>query len=552
MIMKLSPDRLLAPFYEAVGKEPLAPRYGGWEAKGISGHTLGHYLTAMSKCYKWTGNTEAKKRAEYVVETLLSLQSENGYICGFPEKESFSKVFENKEDFTVDGFYLAGWWVPYYTLHKILRGLIDAFKLAGIENALTVASRLGEWVYSTTSALSSEQRKRLMMCEYGGMNSALAELYLLTNNEHHKSASLFFCEEDLLLPLSRKEDVLTGKHANTQIPKIIGAVDVYNAGGDGYLLESAKFFFEQVANNRSYVIGGHSVKEHFHDLETEPLETNTCETCNSNNMLTLGKKLFELESDSRYYDICERIIYNHILASQEETGMKTYFVGLKPGCFKVYSTPEDSFWCCFGSGLENPFTYNEHIYSEKDGIYVNLFIPSTLETENISLCLETDFPNSENAVITVLNNADETVYIRKPCWCKNFCVEFNGKIYNETQNGYVKIKAQFKAGDKINISLPCEFDIYRKRDNEKSIAYLYGPIVLAQCLGNEKYPESDFAKGENDLTDYEGITVSPLEKFEMPVKTDGEMTFLLKDNNIVLKPFYSVHHERYTVYYDLC
>lgn len=552
MIDKLSCERLLAPFYEAVGKNPPAPRYGGWEAKGISGHTLGHYLTAMAKRFAATGSEDARKVAEYAADVLACLQKENGYICGFSEEQGFSGVFENKESFTSAGFDLAGWWVPYYTLHKVLRGLLDCYTLVGYENALKVAERLGLWVYNTTGTLNSEQRKRLLKCEYGGMNEALSVLYRITKDKRFKTASLFFCEEDILLPLSRGEDILTGLHANTQIPKIIGAVEIYNNGGEKYLVDAARFFFDTVTKNRSYCIGGHSVGEHFHKLSEEPLETNTCETCNSNNMLTLAKKLFALEHNGKYYDYCERVIFNHILGSQDENGMKTYFVGLKPGNFKVYSTPEESFWCCFGSGLENPFSYNEHIYYYEGGLYINLFIPSTFKNENVAVSLNTDFPNAGNAVITFCGDAEnENILIRKPDWCREFYAEYNGEKFCETENGYVKISGSFKKGDNITVNLPCEFSVYRKRDDKNTVAYFYGPIVLCEPLGRENFPASDYAAGENDLTNYEGIETVPLQKMEMPVKIGDELRFSLPDNGIELKPFYAVHHERYRVYFNL-
>lgn len=550
MLMNLSPDRLLAPFYEAAGKTPKALRYGGWESKGISGHTLGHYLTALSLMYESTGEEKAKERALYVVDELDSLQDREGYVCGFPKKEGFMGVFDNPEAFTSAGFDLAGWWVPYYTLHKIMRGLVDCYEILKSHKALAVVSKLAVWVYNTTSTLNDEQRKRLLKCEYGGMNCVLSRLYKITGDERFQKASLFFCEEDLLLPLSCGDDILSGLHANTQIPKIIGALEVYKNGGDKAFYNAAKFFFDTVTENRSYVIGGHGAGEHFSDFRKEPLETNTCETCNSNNMLTLANALYEITPDAEYYDYCEKVLYNHILASQDETGMKTYFVGLKSGHFKVYSTPEESFWCCFGSGLENPFTYNRHIYRYNGDVYINLFIAATFKNETAEISLDTDFPSGTNAVITVGKIGGECIFIRKPCWCREFRAEINGKIYTDSTNGYVKIE-NVKAGDKITVNIPCDFAVYRKKDDDKSVAYLYGPIVLCEPMGKANFPETDRVPGENDLTNYEGIEAAPLNSFEMPEKTEKTLAFRLKSNNIQLVPFYSVHHQRYRVYFEI-
>lgn len=546
VLLKLSADRLLAPCYEAVGKTPKEARYGGWEAKGISGHTLGHYMTALALAFESTGKEEYKKRADFIVDELAFLQQDNGYICGFPEKEGFSGVFENPETFTSAGFDLAGWWVPYYTLHKFFRGLIDIYEKSGNQKALSVVSKLGIWVYNTTSTLNDVQRKRVLRCEYGGMNQVLSRLYRITGDERFNKASRFFCEDDLLLPLSEKEDILSGKHANTQIPKIIGALEIYKNCGDTKYLDCAKFFFDTVSENRSYAIGGNSVGEHFHDLNTEPLETNTCETCNSNNMLVLAKELFDIEKNSKYYDYCEKVLYNHILASQDETGMKTYFVGLKSGHFKVFSTLEESFWCCFGSGLENPFTYNSHIFNFDNELYVNLYISATAECEHFSVTLKSEYPNSEIAELVFNTDTEKSVYLRKPCWCDDFSAEYKNKVYTETEKGYVKITGDFKKGDVIKIKLPMPLSVHKKRDNENEVYFTYGGIVLAERLGREKFPDDDHAKGENDLTGYEGISVEPIA--DTDIYSIGELEFSVDGHRLV--PFYEILHERYRVYFE--
>lgn len=548
VLFDLSEDRLLAPFYEAMGKEPKAKRYGGWESMQISGHSLGHYMSALALCYEVTDSEAAKEKAEYVINELAFLQQENGYICGFPEKDSFGGVFNNPEAFNAEGFNLGGWWVPYYTLHKILRGLIDVYEKIGNEKAFEVVKKAGIWVYETLSTLTSEQRKRILLCEYGGMNYVLSRLYKITDDERFKKASYFFCEDELIVPLSENKDILTGKHANTQIPKLSGAMETYENGGERYLYEGARNFFRMVADNRSYAIGGNSISEHFHPLNEEPLEHNTCETCNSNNMLVLAKQLFPFEKAAYYYDYCEKVIYNHILASQDETGMKTYFVSLKSGHFKVFSTLEDSFWCCFGSGLENPFTYNQHIFYETENeLYVNLYISSLAQADDFSLEMESGYPLSEKATLTFNGDCSKEICLRKPCWCDAFSVEYKNFIYANTENGYVKIKGDFKKDEEIKINLPMKTEIHRKRDDDNQVYFTYGGIVLAQRLGKENFPEDDHAKDQNDLNDCPCISVEPIKSTEI-TKTDT-LTFKVDGN--ILEPFYNIMHERYRVYFEV-
>jgi hypothetical protein len=144
----------------------------------------------------------------------------------------------------------------------------------------------------------------------------------------------------------------------------------------------AQTFWDAVAVDRSYVIGGDSDHEHFFPTNNfaEHLSTDTCETCNTYNMLKLTRELFARKPSAAKMDFYERALYNHILASQDpETGMFVYLMSLKPGHFKTYSTPEDSFWCCVGTGMENHSKYGDTIYFHgADSLYVNLFIASVL------------------------------------------------------------------------------------------------------------------------------------------------------------------------------
>lgn len=544
MIMNLSADRLLAPCFEAMGKKPKAKRYGGWEAKGISGHTLGHYMSALSFLYSACGDGEAKRRAEYCVNTLKELQGANGYIAGFPESESFEKVFSNPDGFTAGGFELAGWWVPYYSLHKIFRGLIDVYENIGTKDALRVAEKLGAWVYDTTSELNNEQRIRLLKCEYGGMNDVLSRLYKHTGDEKYKTASEFFCEENLLLPLSRGEDILSGLHANTQIPKIIGALEVYSNGGDSRFYSAAKYFWENIVNGRTYAIGGHGVGEHFSEKYEKPLKTNTCETCNTNNMITLSEKLWEKEHSGRYFDYIEKALYNHILPSQDEDGMKTYFVGLAPSNFKVYSTPEQSFWCCFGSGLENPFTYNKLIFNYDGSLYVNLYIDSTASCKDLSVTL-TSY-EEDVKILEFTSDYSGSVYFRKPDWCKNFKVKYKNSEISESDDGYVKITDSFAKGYIVKIYLPRKIEVHTKADESRFVYFTYGETVLAEYLGNEGCPESDHAAGENDFTNQELIPCAPLKNVN--VIGLGGLKFAVDGH--ILCPFYEILHGRYRVYFE--
>lgn len=542
MIKKLDADRLLAPCFEAMGKEPKKPRYGGWEARGISGHTLGHYMSALSYLYDYSGDEFAKETALYCVDTLSSLQGENGYISGFPENESFGNVFSDPNGFNAEGFELGGWWVPYYSLHKIFRGLLDIYEFVHCDKALSVAEKLGLWVHNTTGILNNEQRLRLLKCEYGGMNDVLSRLFRFTKDERFLKSAKFFCEEKLIEPLSRGEDILTFLHANTQIPKIIGALSYYECTGEEEKFLAAENFFNFVTENRSYAIGGHSIKEHFEECGCETLETNTCETCNTNNMLQLAKKLWTHNHSGRYYDFIEKALYNHILASQDETGMKTYFVSMKPGSHKVYSTPEDSFWCCFGSGLENPFNYGSFICEYDKALYINLYIPCVCKNDAFSFEIK---GSGEKYEIKFTKAYSGKIYLRKPLWCGDFAAGYDKAEHSRAKDGYVGIEGDFTEGSAVVISLPKKTEIHKKRDDKSVVYFTFGETVLAERIESDDV-HSDHAPGENDFTNQVCTECEKLRNTD--IKKIGEELFSVDSHTLV--PFRNIIHGRYRVYFE--
>ncbi len=570
-LLYLDVDRLVAPCYESAGQKSKKPRYGGWESRGISGHSIGHWLSAVSTMYAVTKDEKLKQKLNYAIDELSYVQSlgEDGYVSGFP-KECFDKVFSG--DFEVSHFSLGNQWVPWYSIHKIYAGLIDAYKLVGHQKALEVVIKLSNWAKNGTDNLSDELFERMLICEHGGMNEAMADLYLITGNEDYLDLAIRFCHKAVLEPLSIEKDELEGKHANTQIPKVIGAAKLYEITGVEKYREMAQFFWDQVTQKRSYVIGGNSKDEHFGREGTEDLGIQTTETCNTYNMLKLTEHLFSWNQDSKYMDYYEKALYNHILASQDpETGMKTYFVATQPGHFKVYCSPDNSFWCCTGTGMENPARYNRSIYyQKKDELFVNLFISSEVlhDHKNFRLKQQTNFPESNNTTLIVeeANNELLTLQIRVPYWAsREVTAIINGKeTYTSPGNsGYLSLNGEWNTGDIIEITLPMDIHTYHKRDESNKVAFMYGPIVLAGALGKENFPETDILEDHLSLNNHPLITVPTLVTSEeevrkwikpiegAPLKFETEAIGQPGNQMITLIPFYELHHQRYTLYWDV-
>jgi uncharacterized protein len=622
-LLSLDPDRLLHTFRLNIGLPSSAQPLGGWEEPKceLRGHSLGHYLSALSLMYASTGDAQFKQRVDYIVGELAKCQRQSpaagfhaGYLSAFPE--SFIDRVEQGRPV----------WAPWYTLHKIMAGLLDAYQYCGDQQALTVLTNMADWVQFRVDHISHGQMQASLDNEHGGMNEVLANLYGVTGNTNYLALSAAFNHARILDPLARGEDRLNGNHANTQIPKVIGATREYEFTGDVNYLAMANTFWDSVALRRSYVIGGDSDHEHFFPTNdfTQHLSTDTAETCNTYNMLKLTRELFALEPDAAKMDFYERGLYNHILASQDlETGMFVYLMSLKPGHFKTYSTPENSFWCCVGTGMENHSKYADTIYFHDAGapvsdparsennhvragsetgappaLYVNLFIASELNwtEKGITLRQETKFPESDTSVLKIKTDKPQkfTLNIRQPAWAEHGVkISVNGVTVKieatSSPQSYAAIAREWHDGDEVKIQLPMKLHTEFLPGTTNEIALLYGPIVLAGELGTNAMP-NPFARGQTDFSSLpapaapvfvgtaddllmhiereRSAAVSGVERIQpqhdetsrpaaddAPAPHTAALRFrthgLAQPDDVTLIPFYKLHRERYSVYWNL-
>jgi hypothetical protein len=563
-LLSLDADRLLHNFRVNAGLPSSAAPYGGWENPSceLRGHAVGHFLSACSLMYASTGDARFKERVDTLVSGLAECQSalaanasHPGYLSAFPE--SFIDRVENRKPV----------WAPWYTLHKIMAGLLDACELCGNTQALQVLTNMAGWVKSRVDPLPVEKMQASLNTEFGGMNEVLANLYALTGNPGHLRLAEAFNQQKLFDPLARGEDRLDGLHANTQIPKMIGAARQYELTGDPRDRRIARFFWEQVALHRSYVIGGHSDREHFFPVTdfARHLSPETCETCNTYNMLKLTRHIFQWQPDAVAMDFYERALYNHILASQDpDQGMFVYLMSLKPGHFKTYSTPENSFWCCVGTGMENHAKYGDTIYFRGDNsLFVNLFIPSELSwpEEHLLVRQETKFPETDTTRLTF--QAEKplplALKVRWPAWSENFSLRVNGKkqTISGAPGSYVAIDREWRDGDRVEIRLSMKLRSEPLPGATNIVAVLYGPIVLAGELGANGMP-GQYAKDQLDLVKVPDPQVPAFigdpESFLKRIKpTHTPLVFQTKrlgrPNDVTLVPFYKVNRQRYSVYW---
>jgi len=570
-LLRLEPDRFLWPFHERAGMEPKGERYGGWERKDIVGQTGGHYLTACSLAFAATGDEELKNRVAYMVGEIAKAQAKhgNGY-AGPVRPEVWTTTFAGQ--IKVHKWGLGGGYVPWYVLHKTYAGLLDAYRHTGNEQALDVARKFADWAKKGTDNLTDDQFQKMLLCEHGGMNDALAELYALTGNRDYLALARRFDHRQILDPLAAERDELEGKHVNTQLPKIIGAARLYELTGEQRYRTIARFFWDRVVDARSFAPGGVDFHEHFRAPGTEAkfLNWDSCETCAVYNMLKLTRHLFGWRPDARYMDYYERALYNHILGSQDpNSGGLTYFYSLRPGHFKIYSTPFDAMWCCVGTGIENHAKYGETIYYHDDRtLWVNLFIPSRLDwrEKGVRVRQETRFPRADSTAITVSTKRPQelTVRIRVPYWAKEGVeVRVNGRAekVRARPQSYLAIQRVWKDGDRIDVRLPMGLHLYRARDDEALGVVLFGPLVLAGELGREGVPENLLCAHNKQHSGLPVPTVPVLvtesrQPSEWVERTDvAGLRFRTrnvgKPGDVSLIPLHEMHHQRYTVYWRL-
>lgn len=557
-LLKIEPDRLLSDFRVHAGLKAKGERYGGWESSGVAGHTLGHYLSALALHYASTGDQEFLKRANYIIDELNECQQarKTGYIGAIPNEDSLW-LSVSKGNIRSRGFDLNGAWSPWYTVHKIMGGLLDVYLYTNNQKALKINEGIANWTGDITKNLSDLLFQKMLVTEYGGMNDALVNTYAITGNKKYLDLSYRFYDKRLLDSLAAGNDVLPGKHSNTQIPKIIGSARRYQLTGDKKDKAIADFFWETVTKHHSYATGGNSNYEYLSEPDklNDRLTDNTTETCNTYNMLKLTRELFVIKPSVELMDFYEKALYNHILASQNHTtGMVTYFVSLRMGGKKEYSDEFNSFTCCVGTGMENHVKYAENIYYRgKDGsLYINLFIPSVLnwKEKNISVKQETSLPAADKTTFTITAKQPTSfaIRIRKPYWAETVQVSINGKPQKvmADKEGYIVLNRKWLNHDKIELITPLHFYTQSMPDNPNRRAVFYGPVLLAGVLGDKEPDPLDvpvFVTGDKDA----GKWIQPVSNQPLVFQTSSTASA----KPVQLIPFNTTADEHYTVYWDV-
>lgn len=557
----LPPDRLLHTFRINAKIASSAQPLGGWEAPDceLRGHYAGgHYLSAVALMYASTGDDGLKKNGDTVVAELANCQkglNDGGYLSAFPV-EFFDRL-RNRERV----------WAPFYTIHKIMAGLLDMYLYTGNEQALEVLEKMAGWTAGYTGSFSYDHMQRILGTEYGGMSETLSNLYAVTGKPYYLHVAQRFDKKWFFDPLASHRDELKGLHVNTHIPQVIAAARYYELTGDRYYRDIAEYFWDEVVSERSYCTGGTSNHESWN---TDPgklaneLSTNTTEDCCAYNMMKLTRHLFGWNPEARYMDYYERLLFNHRLGTiNPDDGTMMYYLPLASGYWKVFGKPYDSLWCCTGTGSEEYAKLTDTIYfHDDDSLYVNLYVDSSLEwaEKGLQVKQETHFPEQQGTTLTITAKSPQQVAInlRVPYWAEAGNVRVNGatlKVFS-SPSSYLTLERAWKTGDKIEINLPMKLHIDAMPDDPSVQAMMYGPIVLAGRF--------DAVSKEMLYGDYEP---KPTDQRKVPdiiadanqptawVEADSRqpLTFraLGQSQDMTLVPLYQVINDRYAVYWKV-
>jgi DUF1680 family protein len=573
------PDRLLFHYRAVAGVEQpagIVKGYDGWDSEFLRGHMAGHFLSAASRMAVATGDAHLSERVTYLVRELALCQEalgRDGYLAAFPPS-----VFDWLEGAAAEN---GGVVVPYYIVHKLMAGLLDAHVMLSTPRALASVEKLADYFSRRCAALGDARLERIFRTdhsrnpqnEFGAMSDVLAQLFEVTGERRHLDLAQTFNRSWFIDPLSAGEDRLHGLHANTHIAQAIGIARCANLTGDPRLHAAVENFWRLVTRNHSFVNGGNSTNEWFDHpgVEAGPgidggkvLPATTAESCNTHNMLRLTAQLFAWRPDPGYADYHERALYNHLLATvAPDSGAVTYFMPMR-GHFRTFL---DGTFCCVGSGIENPPRYGEGICHRRDGdLWFNLYMPCELDWREAGwrLRMEGDVARGQPVRISVMKSArgKATLHFRVPAWVAGpFSIAVNGKQVSvgPPSSRFVAVRRRWRAGDEVRIVLPAALRLERAKDDPSMIAVFHGPQLLAGELGKEDMPD-DFAGKDAYLKapavpvpDIVSASNDPADWLkEVP---GSPLTFVANGagpaNGVVFRPLHDVGHQRYSVYWRL-
>lgn len=562
MLRDYDPDRLLFSFRVTSGLDTPGEPYPGWESPGcgLRGHFVGHYLGALACMAAATGDEFCTTRACEIVDEFAACQAAhgNGYLSAFPSTE-----FDALEADPFEGI-----WAPYYTVHKIMAGLLDAHTHLGNAQALRIATGMADYFAGRLERLSPEALEKMTRTDYrgnplnefGGIAESFLAIYAITENPRHLAAARVFLRDWFLDPLAAGDNRLAGLHANTHVPQALSFALASDALDDPRLPAAARFFFDEVSHRHSFAFGGNAFDEKFAQagVESAGLTDLTGETCNTHNMIRLARALFARTGDPHCAGFHEHALINHLLASIcPEGGHTTYHVAAEPGRFKVYGHPH-AFWCCSGTGIENTARYAEGLCWESESeIWINSYLSARLNFPALGLGISqlSDFPNDGKIQFTIsaAKPVSAKLHLRIPEWIAA-PAQINGATA-PAEGGYLTLERTWSDGDSFSLLLPMNLRTRPGMDDPDLVSFFHGPVLLAGALGRMDYPESDITHDQTAFHSLAPVSVPSLRSKGADAlrrQPGGALRYTAEADDgstVAFLPFFELHHQRYSLYW---
>lgn len=551
----LDPDRLLHNFRITAGLPSNAIPLEGWESPqvGLRGHFVGHYLSAVSILAEKYKNPLWIERLNYMVNELYKCQQTfgNGYLSAFPEQD-FDKL---ETEFS-------GVWAPYYTYHKIMQGLLDAFVHSENKKAYDIVLNMASYIDRRMQKLNPETIEKVLYTakanpqnEAGAMNEVLYKLYKISKNPKHLELAQIFDRDWFLSPLSQHEDILPGLHSNTHLVLVNGFAQRYNITGEPKYHDAVVNFWDILMNGHTYANGTSSgprpnattttslTAEHwgFPNHLCNTFTKEIAESCVSHNTQKLTSYLFSWTASSQYADAYMNLFYNAILPIQSyTTGAYIYHLPLGSPRKKHYLKDND-FFCCSGSSAEAYSQLNSNIYYHNDSsLWVNLYIPSEVDWQKRNVRLEQsgDFPRDTvvNFTVSTKKKSEFTLNLLLPSGVRQTDIYINNEKLSveNTSASYLKLNRVWRNKDNLKLVFHYDFHLKAMPDNKNTVAIYYGPQLLAFEINDEI-----ILNGTQDSI-IKGLSIL----------NPKEEVFILKNSGreYRLRPLFTIDDQSYGVY----
>ena len=545
------------PDEEPWGPEEYPGREAAPTANLLRGHYAGHFLSMLALAHEGAQEpalrTELRAKVDDMVEGLREVQealaasgrySHPGFLAAYGEWQ-----FSRLEGLAPYGEI----WAPYYTCHKIMAGLLDAYRHAGSRTALDLAAGMGRWVHGRLSVLPADQRRDMWSLyiagETGGMNEVLCDLAVLTGDKTFVETAGLFDLDSLLEAAASGRDVLDGMHANQHSATLLGYLALHDLTGEARYLDAVVNLWDMLVPGRTFAHGGSGENELWGPAGAVAgdIGNRNAETCVAYNLLKLARALFGRTGDPRYAEYYERAVTNQVLGSRHDVGSDdspevTYMFPVHPGALREYDNVGT---CCGGTGLENHVKYQDSVYFRSvDGadrtVWVNLYMASTLHwaEQDVRLVQETAYPLEGSSRIRVDATGDLDLRLRVPGWVTSavtVTVDGEPQPVDAVPGRYVSLRRDWRPGTMVEIGMPLTLREVPAPDDSALVTLELGPtVLLARSAATTWLPVAAATWRRLDGT------------LDVPLTPGDDGTWRLGD--LVLEPAWSGSDARYHMY----